>query len=403
MESPLNEIGDLNLADDVISEMSGNEGDELKSDENAFAKIATALESLCGVDWEIYLRIFKAERVSDDDLKHLSDADLRELIPRMGPRNKFKVWMKRNEGGLCSMREHVMTDPKYQKIANFIQSANCKKIVILTGAGISVSAGIPDFRSKDGYFNTVDLDDEDLHLTQQQKQHITANKQYISCIDLFRENPYPLLNLMASFYSTEYAPTVAHYFVRLLCDHNLVKKVFTQNIDGLHAKSGVRRELILPVHGTVSSAICIACGNELDEYEYELFKVKTRFKRDIPVFCGSEHCVAVDSGGFVKPNVVLFGEKLPTEYFKAAKQLDDVDLLIIMGTSLKVAPVNQIPSLVPYKDKCARLVINREPLLSSKGCHDVELLGNADDVCLQLIHALGWKNDLKRLQNNSGL
>lgn len=175
--------------------------------------------------------------------------------------------------------------------AKFIQSNECKRIGILSGAGISTNAGIPDYRSNNGLFNSINLDDPKLHLTQSQKTLIQNDPEFISNINLFIENPYPLYYQLNKFYKNIYNPTISHYFIKLLEDNNLLHRIYTQIIDGLHEKSGISSNKILNVHGSLSSFKCIKCN-----------KISKNTKK-YPIICNNNNC-----NGYIKPNVILFGE-----------------------------------------------------------------------------------------------
>eukprot|EP01084_Bolivina_argentea_P267513 454108_1 len=294
--------------------------------------------------------------------------------------------------------------PNFKRIVNYIQSEKCNKIVVLSGAGISVNAGIPDFRSKNGLFNTIDVNNFDLHLTDEQKQLILQQPEYIAHIELFKENPFPAYKNLSTFYTTDYIPTIAHYFIRLLYEHKLLKRIYTQNIDGLHGKSGIPSNYILPVHGTISEAKCVHCGDILNNKQFEIFKLKIINKK-IPIFCNKIECIG-NGAGLIKPNVIFYGEQLPKKYFELVhkkKELNDVDLLIIIGTSLQVFPVAEIVNKVPYKNnKCMRLVINKDKLIAlqnNDNKNDIQLLGDADKICLKLIKMLQWENQLQQVKS----
>lgn len=114
-----------------------------------------------------------------------------------------------------------------------------------------------------------------------------------------------------------------------------------------------------------------------------------------------------DCNGYVKPDIVFFGEALPPEFFEHL--LIDVpkcDLLVIMGTSLKVGPFNQLPLMVP--EDCPRLLINRDPVgqnildfEESDNKRDVFYASDCDSACEQLAELLGWQDDFKKLLNES--
>jgi NAD+-dependent protein deacetylase SIR2 len=119
-----------------------------------------------------------------------------------------------------------------------------------TGAGISTSAGIPDFRSPDTglYANLARLN--------------LPFAEAVFDISYFRNNPLPFYTLAHELYPGRYRPTITHFFTKLLYDKGLLLKLFTQNIDCLEREAGVPGEMIVEAHGSFASQKCIECKTE---------------------------------------------------------------------------------------------------------------------------------------------
>jgi NAD-dependent deacetylase len=188
--------------------------------------------------------------------------------------------------------------------------------VALTGAGISVPSGIPDFRSPGtGMWTRVDP---------MEVAHIDA---FHRDTQRFWEYYRPRFEMLG-----DKRPNPAHEALAELERRGLLKAVITQNIDRLHAKAGSRR--VVEVHGSIATSSCVGCGGT-----YRLEQVPELFDDD-----GVARCR--DCTGKVKPDVVLFGELLPEEPMAEAQGLcSAADLLLCVGSSLEVYPVAALPEL----------------------------------------------------------
>ena len=157
------------------------------------------------------------------------------------------------------------------------------------------------------------------------------------------------------------SPTLTHQFIKKLQDKNLLQRCYTQNIDGLERKVGIKEDLLVECHGTMTRAKCDKCK--------EFYKKEDYFASDKPPLCS--FC-----GGQIRPDIVLFGEPLP-EGFQTLPKTDfqTADLLIVMGTSLRVRPFANLPRLI--KPSCALLVINREFPQSLHRHRTVRALGHS--------------------------
>lgn len=239
------------------------------------------------------------------------------------------------------------------------------------GAGISTSAGIPDFRSPDTglYANLAFLDLEE--------------PEDVFDISFFRENPKPFYALARELYPGRYRPTIAHSFIKLLYDKGILLKHFTQNIDCLERQAGLPGEMIVEAHGSFASQCCIDCKTPYPDEEMHQ-KVD---QGEVPR-CGC--------GGYVKPDIVFFGEALPTSFFDNRTLPAVADLCIVMGTSLSVQPFASLPSFV--KQDVPRVLINKEQVggIGSRP-DDVLLLGDIDTGVRKFAKAMGWEEELETL------
>jgi NAD-dependent deacetylase len=201
------------------------------------------------------------------------------------------------------------------RLAELIRSAG--SVVALTGAGISVPSGIPDFRSPGtGLWANVD-------------------PMEVAHISVWQREP----ERFWGFYGQRFAalegkqPNGAHRALAALEADGRLDAVVTQNIDGLHAAAGSQD--VIEVHGSIASASCLACGAR-----YPLAETRARLDADVH---GVPRC---DCGQPLKPDVVLFGELLDDAAMTRASALAArADLLICIGSSLEVYPVAGLPEL----------------------------------------------------------
>ncbi|KAI8046560.1 NAD-dependent protein deacetylase Sirt2 [Drosophila gunungcola] len=286
--------------------------------------------------------------------------------------------------------EKVIPNLSFEGFADHWREHGFRNIVTMVGAGISTSAGIPDFRSPgSGLYS---------NLKKYKLPHPTA----IFDLDYFEKNPAPFFALAKELYPGSFIPTPAHYFVRLLNDKGLLQRHYTQNIDTLDRLTGLPEEKIIEAHGSFHTNHCQKCRRE-----YDMAWMKAEIFADRLPKC--EQCK-----GVVKPDIVFFGENLPERFYTSPDEdFQDCDLLIIMGTSLEVQP---FASLVQRPGpRCLRLLINRDPvgqasfvpwmdpnersLLYDKpnNTRDVAYLGDCDSGVLALAKALGWEDELQQL------
>jgi NAD-dependent deacetylase len=200
-------------------------------------------------------------------------------------------------------------------LAALVRAAD--RVVALTGAGISVPSGIPDFRSPGtGVWANVD-------------------PMAVAHIDAFRADPVRFW----SFYGARFAlldgkgPNGAHRALAAMEADGRLDAVITQNIDGLHAAAGTRA--LVEVHGSIAESVCLEDGAA-----FPLAEVRARLAADPD---GVPRC---DCGAPLKPGVVLFGEWLPEAAIERAMTLAaGADVLLCVGTSLAVHPVAGLPEL----------------------------------------------------------
>ena len=259
-------------------------------------------------------------------------------------------------------------------VAEYIKEGKAQNIVVMTGAGISTSAGIPDFRSPETglYANLARLN--------------LPYAEAVFSIDYFRQNPNPFYVLAKELYPGQFYPTVSHAFIALLHEKGLLKMLFTQNIDCLERRAGVPGSQIVEAHGSFATQRCIDCKTE---YPDNLMK-EAVFKGNVP------HCTVPQCNGLVKPDIVFFGEALPGAFFQNRHVLGMADMVFVMGTSLSVQPFASLPQAV--MDGVPRVLFNLEVVgdLGSRA-DDVLELCDCDSGVRKLADALGWRDELEAL------
>jgi NAD-dependent deacetylase len=236
--------------------------------------------------------------------------------------------------------------------------------VALTGAGISVPSGIPDFRTPEtGLWANVD-------------------PMEVAHIEVFERDPARFW----SYYRPRFhdlgdkRPNTAHEALAELERDGLLDGVITQNIDRLHGAAGSRD--VIEVHGSIETSSCRHCATS-----YGIAAIDELFDADGVAICGA-------CGGPVKPDVVLFGELLPETAMARAQELAErAELMLCIGSSLAVYPVAGLPGLT--LDRGGRLAIVTKGPTPYDGDAELKLEGEVDAELSALITALGQAPQLR--------
>ncbi len=216
-------------------------------------------------------------------------------------------------------------DVSISQLARWIEAS--ERLAVLSGAGISVPSGIPDFRSDQGVYQN-------------------AENRNVFDLEAFLEDPSPYYAFARWFYPRvrAAAPNAAH---RALadwerCGHEV--RIATQNVDDLHQRAG--SSSVYPVHGSMRTSSCRRCGRKVDTAELEAAILEGAIPR-----CGC--------GGVFKPEITFFGEGLPQEaWLFAARAMQQAELVLVVGSSLTVYPAASLPEYRP--DGSRLVIINRE-------------------------------------------
>jgi len=288
-------------------------------------------------------------------------------------------------------------------VAELINSGGTRRIVVLTGAGISTAAGstlsapgrlaarlpvpsptdfsllpfhpVPDFRSPNTglYANLSRLN--------------LPRAEAVFDIQYFRENPVPFYVLAKELYPGRFRPTVSHAFVALLARRGLLAMLFTQNIDCLERAAGVPPELLIEAHGSFATQRCIDCGAPFADDA-----MRDHVARGAVPRCAA----AAACRGLVKPDITFFGEKLPERFFAHLDAAAAADLVLVLGTSLSVHPFAGLPGRAA--PAVPRVLFNLEAVggIGSRP-DDVLALGPCDAGVRRLADALGWRDELETL------
>ncbi len=207
-------------------------------------------------------------------------------------------------------------DSGHARLTELMEAAG--SVVALTGAGISVPSGIPDFRTpRTGLWERV-------------------NPMEVAHIDAFRSDPVRFWSFYGERFATlgDKQPNGAHEALVALETAGVLDAVITQNIDMLHRRAGTRE--LVEVHGSIATCSCPRCGIGVDVEE-----VRTRLEEAADGVPRCKQCA-----GPLKPDVVLFGEMLSPHALGRAQELcEGADVLLCIGSSLEVHPVAGLPLL----------------------------------------------------------
>ena len=262
---------------------------------------------------------------------------------------------------------------KYKKFIDNFKQNKFKNIIFMVGAGISTTAGIPDFRSETGLFKQL-----------QDKYNMTSPEEFFMK-RTFLEKPELFYEFCKIFDLSQIKPTLTHKFMNYLVSKNMVKYIFSQNIDGLELKAKIPEDKIIFAHGSFTQGHCPQCKIKVD-----INKINKGIEEGVVVKC--DIC-----GGPCKPNVVFYGEDLDERFYEKIQESEDFDLVIIMGTSLQVYPFAQIPKLM--KTSSWKVVFNKDKvglfLFNFLFSNTLFIQGTTDNIVKKFLEEVDLLDDFK--------
>ena len=244
-----------------------------------------------------------------------------------------------------------MEEDLIKKTAEVIRRS--KKVLALTGAGISVESGIPDFRGAGGLWEKFD-------------------PMEYATIEAFTANPQKVWAMLKEMGSVveKAAPNPAHIALAKLEELGFLSSIVTQNIDNLHQAAGSKR--VIEFHGNSSKLICLSCARLHDRKEVSL--------ESLPPRCSC--------AGVLKPNVVFFGEAIPWRaHMEAKEEAASCELMLVIGTSAVVAPACDLP-LIAKRAGATIVEVNLEETQLTRYVSDWILKGSASALLQALLNEI---------------
>lgn len=230
-----------------------------------------------------------------------------------------------------------------------------KTVIALTGAGISVESGIPDFRSPGGIWEKFD-------------------PMEYAHIESFRSDPERVWQMLVELQGMvlDAQPNRAHKALAEMEKLGKLQAIITQNIDNLHQDAGSKK--VIEFHGNTKRLVCLSCGDVVPAD-------KAKDNSEIPPRCAV-------CGAILKPDVIFFGEAIPPDALEESMSLAaTAKAILVVGTSATVAPASSIP-MMAKRTGAAVIEINLTPTLLTDNVTDVFLQGKASEVLPKLVKAL---------------
>ena len=239
-------------------------------------------------------------------------------------------------------------------LKNFIDAST--NLVFFTGAGISTESGLPDFRSKDGFWTKNKPIQFQDYLDDEEKQRLSWSR-----------------NIELHKILKEINPNIGHAFVEKVINFNEENLLITQNIDGLHQRSGIQEDKIIEIHGNAIEAKCLNC-----EKKAKIIDFHAAIKSNNPL----PKCL--NCNGVVKVATISFGQPMnENDMLKATKISSECELMIVMGSSLSVMPAGQIPNLA-IQSGAKLVILNREETIYD-AMADIVINDELKNICSKLI------------------
>lgn len=231
-----------------------------------------------------------------------------------------------------------------------------RSIVALTGAGLSTAAGIPDFRGPKGIYVTKRYDPEKVFE-----------------IDWFRRAPEYFYEFSSDFVTQvkNIRPTFTHQFLANMEKEGRLAAVITQNIDMLHQLAGSQK--VIEFHGSYRTASCVSCSKRYEELTYARWE-KAMISSPTPPIPRCSAC-----NGVLKPDIVFFGETV-NGYREAERLVAECDLLLVLGSSLRVYPASSLPELT----EAPTVVVNQGEVALSPASYRFFVNTDLDEYFLEV-------------------
>ena len=243
-------------------------------------------------------------------------------------------------------------DNNITKAAEIIKKS--KNMIALTGAGISVESGIPDFRSAGGLWDRYD-------------------PAIYASIHSFIRMPEKVWDMIFEMIEVTEgaAPNSAHLALAKLESMNYLKAIITQNIDNLHQEAGSKN--VIEYHGNAKHLVCMSCNAEYSASEFDVSS------KEIPT---CEYCEKI-----LKPSVVFFGENIPLDALtESQKFAEAADVVLVIGTSAVVYPAASIPRIA--KGRGAALIEFNLERTDLSSYADILISGSAGKTLPELVKLL---------------
>jgi len=226
-----------------------------------------------------------------------------------------------------------------------------KHAVALTGAGISVDSGVPDFRSPGGLWERF-------------------NPMEYAHIEAFIHDPIKVWGMLKEMESVvrNAKPNAGHIGLADLEKMGIIKAVVTQNIDNLHKAAGSK--IVIEFHGSTQSLVCLRCNTY---YDAEEVRNRAEAEGEFPPTC-------FKCGNILKPNVVFFGEGIPAKAMaEATRHAYECDTMMVIGTSATVYPASSLP-IIARQNEAILIEINTTPTVLTENVANYTILGSATEV-----------------------
>ena len=222
---------------------------------------------------------------------------------------------------------------KYKKFIEEFKNNKFSKILFMIGGGINFSEESILFRNKTDYYKVLN-------------QNINFRLSH------FIKEPLYYYKFMKNLNLDKLEPNIYYKFMNFFVHKDIVKYIFTQNVDGLEIKAKIPEEKIVYVHGNALEGHCPLCKKSIN-----INKIKEGIKKEKVYYC--PRCDTP-----CKPNIVFFEEELPKQFFKKIEECHDIDLIIVIGSYLTVTPFSNIPEIT--NKNAFKLLFNDENFENSK-------------------------------------